>query len=63
MKRLAFISCIAVFALAQTTIPHGQVQITALRQEKGNGFIRHLSGKCNDRNRRITAPSGPGGLQ
>lgn len=43
MKRLALISCIAVLALAQGPVPHGEVRITA-DQMGNNGAVRRLSG-------------------
>ena len=43
MKRLILISFVAALALAQTTIPHGDIQVTADRQEAA-GAVRRLSG-------------------
>ena len=43
MKRLALISCVAVLALAQTPVRHGDVLINA-DQAKQNGDVRHLIG-------------------
>ena len=43
MKRLILLTSVAVLALAQTTIPRGQVNISADRQQT-NGQVRHLTG-------------------
>ncbi len=43
MKRVALVLCVAVFALAQTPIPRGEVRIEALKQEM-TGSVAHLSG-------------------
>ena len=43
MKRAALILCVAVAALAQTPIPHGEIRIEALKQEM-TGSVAHLSG-------------------
>ena len=43
MKRLALLSCVAVFATAQTPVHHGEWVLDADRQEQ-NGRTRHLSG-------------------
>jgi lipopolysaccharide assembly outer membrane protein LptD (OstA) len=43
MKRLALISCVAVLAMAQTPIRHGEFIVSADREEQ-NGPARHLTG-------------------
>ena len=43
MKRLALISCVAVLAIAQTPVRHGDVLVTADRIEQ-NGAVRHVTG-------------------
>jgi lipopolysaccharide assembly outer membrane protein LptD (OstA) len=43
MKRIALILCVAVFALAQAPVRHGEIQIEALKQEE-TGPVKHLSG-------------------
>jgi lipopolysaccharide assembly outer membrane protein LptD (OstA) len=43
MKRLILIPCVAVLALAQTPVRHGEVEITA-DQMNNNGTVRHLVG-------------------
>jgi lipopolysaccharide assembly outer membrane protein LptD (OstA) len=43
MKRAALILCVAVVALAQTPLPHGEIHIEALKQEM-TGSVAHLSG-------------------
>lgn len=43
MKRLALISCVAVLAIAQTPVRHGDLFVNADREDK-NGPMRHLTG-------------------
>jgi lipopolysaccharide assembly outer membrane protein LptD (OstA) len=43
LKRLALISCVAVLAIAQTPVHHGDVMISADRAER-TGAVRHLAG-------------------
>lgn len=43
MKRLALLSCVAVLAIAQTPVHHGELVLDADRQEQ-NGPARHLIG-------------------
>ena len=43
MKRVALISWVAVLAIAQTPIRHGEFVVIADQQQR-NGAVRHLSG-------------------
>jgi lipopolysaccharide assembly outer membrane protein LptD (OstA) len=43
MKRLALISCLAVFSLAQTPLRHDEFRVTANEINK-DGPVHHLSG-------------------
>ena len=43
MKLLVLISCVAFLAIAQTTIPHGDFDVTADEQARAGDLIR-LSG-------------------
>jgi lipopolysaccharide assembly outer membrane protein LptD (OstA) len=43
MKRLALLSCVAVLAIAQTPVRHGEFVVSADRQQL-NGSLLHLIG-------------------
>ena len=43
MKRIAFVFCLAAFALAQAPVRHGEIFIEA-REQVDSGPVRHLSG-------------------
>jgi lipopolysaccharide assembly outer membrane protein LptD (OstA) len=49
MKRLALISCLAVFALAQAPVRHGDFRVIADSANK-TGSVRHLSGNVTIEN-------------